>query len=83
MDRYIGLGAHTPSCTVAVVGRSGRRLQSQVLETTAKALISFLRTNPIGGAVWSTFQDGLRLAPYRLADWGNALASGAFVSRVD
>ena len=35
MDRYIGLDAHASSCTVAVVGPSGRRLQSQVLETNA------------------------------------------------
>ena len=36
MDRYIGLDAHSASCTVAVVGPSGRRLQSQVLETNGK-----------------------------------------------
>jgi len=38
MDRYIGLDAHSASCTVAVVGPSGRRLSSQVLETNGKAL---------------------------------------------
>jgi hypothetical protein len=27
MDRYIGLDAHSASCTVAVIGPSGRRLQ--------------------------------------------------------
>ncbi len=46
MDRYIGLDAHSSSCTVAVVGPSGRRLQSQVLETNAKVLIDFLKTIP-------------------------------------
>jgi hypothetical protein len=46
MDRYIGLDAHSSSCTVAVVGPSGRRLQSQVLETNARALISFLKVIP-------------------------------------
>jgi len=46
MDRYIGLDAHASSCTVAVIGPSGRKLQSQVLETNAKALISFLETIP-------------------------------------
>lgn len=46
MDRYIGLDAHSSSCTVAVIGPSGRRLQSQVLETNARALISFLKTIP-------------------------------------
>ena len=46
MDRYIGLDAHSSSCTVAVIGPSGRRLQSQVLETNARVLISFLKTIP-------------------------------------
>ncbi|MBU1700237.1 MAG: transposase [Candidatus Eisenbacteria bacterium] len=46
MDRYIGLDAHSASCTIAVVGPSGKRLQSQVLETNARALISFLKTIP-------------------------------------
>jgi transposase len=46
VDRYIGLDAHSSSCTVAVVGPSGRRLQSQVLETNAKVLIDFLKTIP-------------------------------------
>ncbi len=46
MDRYIGLDAHASSCTVAVLGPSGRKLKCQVLETNAKALISFLETIP-------------------------------------
>lgn len=46
MDRYIGLDAHASSCTVAVLGPSGRKLQCQVLETNAKALIEFLQTIP-------------------------------------
>ena len=46
MDRYIGLDAHTSSCTVAVIGQSGRQLQSQVVETNAKALIDAVRSVP-------------------------------------
>ncbi|MFH2053274.1 MAG: transposase [bacterium] len=46
MDRYIGLDAHASSCTAAVLGPSGRKLQCQVLETNAKALIGFLQTIP-------------------------------------
>ncbi len=46
MDRYIGLDAHASSCTVAVVGPSGKRLHSQVLETNARLLVSFLKTIP-------------------------------------
>ncbi|MBU1702017.1 MAG: hypothetical protein KJ970_19590 [Candidatus Eisenbacteria bacterium] len=46
MDRYIGLDAHSSSCTMAVVGPSGRRLQSKVLETNARELIDFLKSLP-------------------------------------
>jgi len=46
MDRYIGLDAHASSCTAAVVGPSGRRLQSVVLETNARVLIDFLKGVP-------------------------------------
>jgi transposase len=46
MERYIGLDAHSSSCTVAVVGPRGRHLQSQVIETNAQALINFLVTIP-------------------------------------
>ena len=46
MDRYIGLDAHSSSCTVAVIAANGRRLQSQVLETNARVLVSFLKTIP-------------------------------------
>ncbi len=46
MDRYIRLDAHASSCTVAVIGPSGRRLQSQVLETNARVLTSFIKTIP-------------------------------------
>ena len=46
MDRYIGLDAHTSSCTLAVVGPSGKRLGSHVVETNARALIEVLRGIP-------------------------------------
>ena len=46
MQRYIGLDAHTRSCTFAVVGESGRRLNSAVVETNGKALVSFIKTVP-------------------------------------
>lgn len=46
MDRYIGLDAHSQSCTIAVVGPSGRRLSSQVVETSGAALINALRAIP-------------------------------------
>ena len=43
MDRYIGLDAHATSCTVAVVGPSGRRLGSHVVETNGQALVEQIR----------------------------------------
>lgn len=46
MDRYIGLDAHTSSCTVAVIGQSGKRLHSQPVETNAQALIEVIRAVP-------------------------------------
>jgi len=42
MERYIGLDAHASSCTLAVVGPSGKRLGSHVVETNAGALIEVL-----------------------------------------
>jgi transposase len=38
MARYIGIDAHLESCTVAVMGPSGRKLGEEHLETNAEAL---------------------------------------------
>ena len=46
MDRYIGLDTHKSSCTVAVIGPSGRKLQTQLIETHAKVLINFIHVIP-------------------------------------
>ena len=46
MERYIGLDAHASSCTLGVVGPSGKRLGSHVVETNARALIEVLRGIP-------------------------------------
>lgn len=43
MDRYIGLDAHVSSCTLGVVGPSGKRLGHQVVETNAEALAGAIR----------------------------------------
>jgi transposase len=56
MDRYIGLDAHSASCTAAVVGPSGKRLKSQVLETNGKALVEFVRSVP--GTKHLCFEEG-------------------------
>ena len=36
MERDIGVDAHASSCTLAVVGSSGKRLGSLVVETNAR-----------------------------------------------
>jgi len=46
MDRYIGLDVHSQSCTMAVVGPSGRRLTSHVLETNGRALVEAIKSVP-------------------------------------
>lgn len=46
MDRYIAWDVHKESCTMAVVGPSGRRLRSQVVETNGRALVEALRGIP-------------------------------------
>ena len=46
MDTYIGLDAHSSSCTLGVLGPSGKRLGLHVVETNAKALIEVLRSIP-------------------------------------
>ena len=46
MERYIGLDAHGTSCTFGVIGPSGRKLRSDVVETNGAALVSYLRGIP-------------------------------------
>jgi len=46
MDRYIGLDAHSQSCTVAVMSAAGKRLREERLETNGEALRQFVRTLP-------------------------------------
>jgi len=46
MDRYIGLDVHASSCTLAIVGPSGRKIGSQVVETSGRALTKALRAIP-------------------------------------
>ena len=44
MDKYIGLDVHLHSCTMAVLGPSGKRLKSQVVETNGRALVDAIRS---------------------------------------
>jgi transposase len=43
MDRYIGLDVHMQSCTMGVLGPSGKRLKLEVIPTNAEALIEAVR----------------------------------------
>jgi len=46
MTRYIGLDAHSESCTIAVLGGSGKRLRHGRLQTSAELLKSFIKEVP-------------------------------------
>jgi transposase len=46
MDRYIGLDVHAQSCTIAVVGPSGKRIRLWVVDTKGEALIQAIRSVP-------------------------------------
>lgn len=46
MARYIGLDVHSASCTMVVVGASGKKLACYVVETNAKVLIDLLKGIP-------------------------------------
>jgi transposase len=46
MERYIGLDVHAQSCTLAVMGPSGKRLNQYVVETGARALVEIVKTIP-------------------------------------
>ena len=46
MDRYVGLDAHSQTCTFAVMGRTGKRLTSKVVETNGRALVDAVRSFP-------------------------------------
>jgi len=46
MDRYLGLDAHSQSCSLGVVGPSGKRLKSLVVETNGRALVEAVRSIP-------------------------------------
>jgi len=43
MERFIGIDVHAASCTVAVVGPTGKRLRCDVVETHGKTLITHLQ----------------------------------------
>ncbi len=46
MERYIGLDAHSQTCTFAVLSERGKQLKTQVVETNGQSLIEFLKLIP-------------------------------------
>jgi len=56
MDRYIGLDAHSQTCTVAIMGPTGRRLREQVLDTNGEVLVDFFKS--IAGTLHVCFEEG-------------------------
>lgn len=61
MERYIGIDAHSESCTFAVMGPSGKRIRQQVVDTQAKVLIDLLKG--ITGNKFVCIEEG------QLAEW--------------
>jgi transposase len=60
MDRYVGLDAHARSCTLGVIGPSGKRLKSMVVETNGQALVEAVRSIP--GRVHLCLEEGTQSA---------------------
>jgi hypothetical protein len=60
MDRYVGLDAHARSCTLGVIGPSGKRLKSMVVETNGQALVEAVRS--ISGRVHLCLEEGTQSA---------------------
>ena len=60
MERYIGLDVHAASTTFAVIGESGKRLGSHVVETNGQALVEQLKTIP--GKKYVCLEEGTQSA---------------------
>jgi transposase len=60
MDRYVGLDVHAESCTLAVLGPSGKRLKSMVVETNGQALLEAVRSIP--GRIHLCLEEGTQSA---------------------
>ena len=60
MDRYVGLDPHPTSCTFGVMGPSGKRLKSMVVETNGAALVEAVKS--IQGRVHLCLEEGAQSA---------------------
>ena len=59
--RYIGIDLHTSSCTLAVLGPTGRRLRCWQVDTDQRALVEAVRS--VAGELCICFEEGT------LSDW--------------
>lgn len=60
MERYLGLDVHAKSCTLAVVGPTGKRLSWEVVETNGEALVEAVMK--VRGAVHLCMEEGTQSA---------------------
>lgn len=60
MDRYVGIDVHAASCTLAVMGPSGKRLKALVVETNGRALVGAVKS--LGGQVHICIEEGTQSA---------------------
>jgi transposase len=47
MDRYIGLDVHSQSCTLVVIGPTGRQITERIVETNGRSLVEAVRDVPV------------------------------------
>jgi transposase len=60
VKRYVGLDVHAASTTFAVIGESGKRLRTHVVETNGQALVEQLRAIP--GERYVSLEEGTQSA---------------------
>jgi transposase len=60
MERFIGIDVHSQSCTVTVVGPSGKKLSSRVVETNGAMLVEAIKAIP--GDRHICFEEGTQSA---------------------
>lgn len=60
MDKYVGLDAHSQTCTFGVMSASGKRLTSSVVETNGRCLVDAVRSIP--GEVHLCLEEGTQSA---------------------
>lgn len=46
MERYLGIDAHAESCTICVLGASGRLIRRDVIETRGPSLVGYFQQHP-------------------------------------